>query len=145
MVNLREYREYWERMAACVECVTGVLPVTVDHQMGKKIQALPKDSVTIFVLPPVAESSAKPPDNYREENKCVIFLFAKYDAQRVDSFTVLEQTQPAIEGIKAEMLRDQAVGCPVMRIDVGSIDIAPETELYAGFAGWSIGFNIKSS
>ena len=145
MVNLKEYREYWERMAACVECVTGVLPVTVDNKMGKKIQALPKDSVTIFVLPPVAESTAMTPDNYREDNKCVIFLLAKYDAQRVDSFTVLEQTQPAIERIKGVMLMDQAAGCPVMRIDVGSLDIAPETELYGGFAGWSIGFNIKSS
>lgn len=144
MINLVEYRQYWERMAARIGSITGVLPITLDEQMGKKIQALPADSITLFVLPPLAESRAKNADSFREDNKCVIFLMAKYDPQRRSSFDVLEQTQPIIDLVKECMLVDQSAGCAVMRIDVGSIDTAPETELYGRFAGWSIAFNVTS-
>lgn len=144
MINLVQYRQYWERMAERIGSITGVLPITLDEQMGKKIQSLPADSVTLFVLPPLAESEAKNPDSFREVNKCVVFLMAKYDPQRCSSFEVLEQTQPVIDLVKECMMVDQSTGCPVMRIEVGSIDTAPETELYGRFAGWSIGFNIVS-
>lgn len=144
MINLVQYRQYWERMAQRIGSITGVLPITLDEQMGKKIQSLPADSVTLFVLPPLAESEAKNPDSFREVNKCVVFLMAKYDPQRRSSFEVLEQTQPVIDLVKECMMVDQSTGCPVMKIDVGSIDTAPETELYGRFAGWSIGFNIVS-
>ncbi|MCM1450672.1 MAG: hypothetical protein NC102_00215 [Clostridium sp.] len=144
MTSLARYREYWERMATRVDSIDGALPITLDEQMGKKIQSLPADSVTLFVLPPLAESVAKNADSFREVNKCVVFLMEKYDPQRRSSFDVLEETQPAIERVKKLMLLDQSAGCPVMRIDAGSIDTAPETELYGRFAGWSIGFNIIS-
>lgn len=144
MVNLIHYRQYWERMAARIDSITGVLPITLDEQMGKKIQSLPADSVTLFVLPPLAESSARNADSFREANKCVVFLMAKYDPQRRSSFDVLEQTQPVIDLVKECMMADQSAGCSVMRIDPASVDTAPETELYGRFAGWSIGFNIIS-
>lgn len=144
MINLAQYREYWEGVARRIDSVTGVLPVTIDDQMGKKIQSLPADSVTLFVFPPLAESEAKNADNFKELNKCVVFVMAKYDPQRRNSFDLLEQTQPIIDEVKSILLADQRAGCPVMRIDVGSIDTAPETELYGRFAGWSIAFNVTS-
>lgn len=144
MVNLKDYREYWERVAERLNVPAGVLPLTLDKEMGKKIQGLPVDSFTLFILPPLAESEAKNIDNFKEANQCVIFVMKKYNPQRVDSFAVLEETQPIVEHIKQIMLNDQAAGCPVMRIDAGRIDTAPETELYGNFAGWSIGFNVNS-
>ena len=144
MINLVQYREYWEGVARRVDSLTGVLPVTIDDQMGKKIQSLPADSVTLFVFPPLAKSEAKNVDNYKEVNKCVVFVMTKYDPQRRSSFDVLEQTQPVIDRVKSVLLNDQRAGCPVMRIDAGSIDTAPETELYGRFAGWSIAFNVTS-
>ena len=144
MIDLAAYREYWERVAARVKAITGVLPVTVDEQMGKRIQSLPVDSVTLFVLPPVAESSARSADSFRETNRCVIFVMAKYDPQRVTSFSLLEKTQPVIESVKRIMLDDQSAGCAALSIDGSSIDTAPETELYGRFAGWSVGFNAVS-
>lgn len=144
MINLVQYREYWEGIGRRIGSVTGILPVTIDDQMGKKIQSLPADSVTLFVLPPLAESHARDVDNFKEVNKCVIFLMAKYDPQRRSSFDILEQTQPIIDEIKGMLLDDQRAGCPVMRIDAGTIDTAPETELYGRFAGWSIAFNVTS-
>lgn len=56
MINLVQYREYWERVAARLDCITEVLPVAVDKDMGKKIQALPTGSITLFILPPGGES-----------------------------------------------------------------------------------------
>lgn len=144
MISLTLYREYWERLAGRIEGISGVLPVTVDKSMGDKIKNLPKDSITLFILPPGAEGSGNV-DRFAEKNMCVVFLMAKYDPQRKSAFELLEETQPVIERVKSVMLADQAAGCPVMRIDVASIDTMPETELYGTFAGWSIAFNIKSA
>lgn len=142
MINLLQYREYWERVADRLESVTGVLPVAVDKDMGKKIQALPTGSVTLFILPPGGESDSKNPDAFREANQCVVFVMEKYDPQRKTSFAALESSQKAIEEVKALMLDDLAAGCPVMRFDVSTLNTLPETEFFAGFAGWSIGFKI---
>lgn len=142
MINLLQYREYWERIAARLDSVTGVLPVAVDKDMGKKIQALPTGSVTLFILPPGGESESKNPDAFREANQCVVFVMEKYDPQRKTSFAALESSQKAIEDVKALMLDDLAAGCPVMRFDVSTLNTLPETEFFAGFAGWSIGFKI---
>lgn len=142
MIALQEYREYWERVAGRLDSVTGVLPVAVDKDMGKKIQALPTGSVTLFILPPGGESESRNPDAFREANQCVVFVMEKYDPQRKTSFAALESSQKAIEDVKAMMLDDLAAGCPVMRFDVSSLNTLPETEFFAGFAGWSIGFKI---
>lgn len=142
MINLLQYREYWERVAARIDSVTGVLPVAVDKDMGKKIQALPTGSVTLFILPPGGESDSKNPDAFREANQCVVFVMEKYDPQRKTAFAALESSQKAIEEIKTLMLDDLAAGCPVMRFDVSTLNTLPETEFFAGFAGWSIGFKI---
>lgn len=144
MINLVQYREYWEGVVRRLDSINGVLPVTIDDQMGKKIQSLPADSITLFVFPPLAESNAKSVDNFKEVNKCVVFVMAKYDPQRRSSFDLLEQTQPIIDEVKSLLLGDQRAGCPVMRVEVDSIDTAPETELYGRFAGWSIAFNVTS-
>ena len=142
MINLLQYREYWERVAARLDSVTDVLPVAVDKAMGKKIQALPTGSVTLFILPPGGESDSKNPDAFREANQCVVFVMEKYDPQRKTAFAALESSQKAIEEIKTLMLNDLAAGCPVMRFDVSTLNTLPETEFFAGFAGWSIGFKI---
>lgn len=144
MINLLQYREYWERVADRLESVTGVLPVAVDKDMGKKIQALPTGSVTLFILPPGGESDSKNPDAFREANQCVVFVMEKYDPQRKTSFAALESSQKAIEEVKTLMLDDLAAGCPVMRFDVSTLNTLPETEFFAGFAGWSIGFKITT-
>lgn len=144
MINLLQYREYWERVADRLESVTGVLPVAVDKDMGKKIQALPTGSVTLFILPPGGESDSKNPDAFRESNQCVVFVMEKYDPQRKTSFAALESSQKAIEEVKTLMLDDLAAGCPVMRFDVSTLNTLPETEFFAGFAGWSIGFKIMT-
>lgn len=144
MVNLKEYREFWEDVANVVDEITSLLPVTIDDQMGKKIQGLPKNSVTLFMFPPVSESTARTADNYGEKNNCVIFLLEKFDPLRSTSFEILEKTQPALDRVKALLVKKLGAPCSPMKLDVSSIEIAPETELYGTFAGWSIAFNLLS-
>ncbi len=144
MISLSDYREYWERAVGRVDSISGMMPVAVDRDMGKRIQALPVGSVTLFVIPPGAESESRSVDAFREACQCVVFVMEKYDPQRRSAFDALESSQRAIEDLKAVMLADMAACCPVMRFDVASLNTLPETEFFAGFAGWSIGFKIVS-
>jgi len=142
MINLTAYKEYWERLAQRIPLITGVIPVTVDEAMAKRITSLQKDSVTLFVLPPAAESEAKNIDSFKEENECVVFVMEKYDPQRRETWSVLETSQTVVEELKSKMLDDLAAGCPLMLLDVSTLNTLPETQFFAGFAGWSVGFKI---
>ena len=144
MVNLKRYREYWEGVGKRLHSISGVLPVAIDKDMGKKIQQLPLGSVTLFVLPPGGESEGRNPDAFREWSQGVVFVMEKYDPMRRGSFDVLESSQGAIEDVKRIMRADMATGCPIMNIDLSSLNTLPETEFFAGFAGWSIGFKISA-
>ena len=142
MINLTAYKEYWERLAKRVPLITGVLPVTVDEAMAKRITSLKTGSVTLFVLPPAAESDGKNVDSFKEGNECVVFVMEKYDPQRRDTWSVLESSQAVVEELKSRMLDDLASGCSLMRFDVPTLNTLPETQFFAGFAGWSVGFKI---
>ncbi len=144
MISLSLLREYWEGIAFRISDITGVMPVTVDKEMVKKIQGLATGSITLFFLPPAAQSEAKSADSWRERNECVVFVMEKYDPQRKTSFAVLESTQPAIEAVKSLLLQDLTEPCPLLNIDVSTLNTVPETEFFAGFAGWSLGFRIKT-
>lgn len=145
MINLIRYRQYWERMACRLDYFVEVLPVTIDKEMGKSIQALPTDSITIFMFPPLSESAASNADAFRETNRCVIFLMKKYNPQRRTSYELLEEIQPEIERIKEYMIADQGRPCAPFSIDLSTLETAPETELYGTFAGWSLAFEATSS
>lgn len=144
MINLTLYREYWQRIAAAVNLISGSMPVTVDDEMGKRLSRITTDETTLFYLPPAGQGAGNA-DNFTEGNICVIFIMKKYDPQRSSAFEVLEQTQPIIEAVKRLMLDDLATGCPLMRFEVSTLNTAPETEFYRGYAGWSLGFTVKSS
>lgn len=144
MIGLQQYRKYWEYIAERTGC-TGVLPVTIDNEMSKKIQRLERDSLTLFVFPPLAEAKTAVNDAFREQCQCVVFVMKKYDPQRQTAFEVLEQTQPTVEDVKILLVDHQHFDDRApFRVDVSTIETAPETELYGTFAGWSIGFTAES-
>ena len=144
MLNLKDYRDYWEGVARRVPEISGAMPVTADEAMAKRIMGLSSGSVTLFYLPPAAESEARNADAFRESNECVVFVMEKYDTLRRAAFDVLESSKPAIERVKALMLADMAGGCPLMRFDPATMNTLPETGFFAGFAGWSLGFKVYS-
>lgn len=144
MISLTAYKKYWEDLARCVYGISDAMPVTVDEEMGKRLNNLKKDSVILFYLPPTSSGEGNI-DNFSENNLCVIFIMKKYDPQRETTFDVLAETQPIIETIKRTMLDDMNAGCSPLRIDITTLQTIPETEFYRSFAGWSVGFTVKST
>lgn len=144
MIDLILYRKYWESVAERVNEVNSSLPVTVDEGMAKKILNLAKGTTTLFIFPPTASSKATF-DVWRESNDCVLMVMEKYDPQLRTAFDVLETSQKAIESIKYMMFDDLSSSCSVMKILPETINTMPETEFFAGMAGWSIGFKIETN
>lgn len=145
MIDLKAYAEFWKRAAESrLPAGASLLPVTIDREIGKKIQALPAESLTLFMLPPMAQSSARSSDAYREKCDCVVFLMRKYSPQRVASWDVLAEVLPQVEALKSALLEECGSPCSSLRLDVSSVETAPETELYGTFAGWSLTFSLIS-
>ena len=143
MIDLKDYAEFWRRAVAdALEGAATVLPVTIDREMGKKIQSLPADSLTLFMLPPMAQSSARTADAYWEKSDCVVFLMRKYSPQRVASWDIQSEVLPQVVARKRARLAECGAPCSRMRLDIPSVETAPETELYGTFAGWSLSFSL---
>ena len=146
MIDLKNYRLYWEGVANRIPVITSCMGVTVDEEMGGTLQEILTDSVTLFRIVPNAQTrKGSGVDSYQEDNTCVIFVMTKYDRQRRRAVEVLEVVQPVIECIKELLMEDMASGCPTLAgLDVGTLSTIPETGFYNDFAGWSLGFTLKS-
>ena len=146
MIDLKDYREYWEGVAERISALTSCLGVTVDEDMGPRLQQLGADDVTLFWIVPNAQTrKGACVDNYEEDNTCVVFVMTKYDRQRRSAVEALEVVQPVIESLKGLLIEDMVSGCPTLAgLDVGTLSTIPETGFYNDFAGWSLGFTLRS-
>lgn len=146
MIALSLYREYWEGMAARIEAITDTMGVTVDEDMGPRLQDIATGAATLFWIVPSAQPhKGSDVDNYSEDNICVIFVMVKYDRQRQRATDVLEQVQPIIEQLKQTIIDDKAEGCQLLAgLDVTTLSTIPETGFYGDFAGWSLGFTLNT-
>lgn len=146
MIALAQYRDYWQRVAARVGGIKATMGVTVDEDMGPRLQGIATGAATLFWIVPSAQPHrGSDADNYSEDNICVVFVMVKYDRQRTRAVEALEQVQPIIELLKQTIISDMATGCPALAgLDVTTLSTIPETGFYGDFAGWSLGFTIKS-
>ena len=142
MIGLKEYREFWQEAATRLDGVRSVLPVVIDEEMGKKIQALKgSDLPALFWAPPMAESTeAADADTLAERNTCVVYVMTRYDPLKSSSLEALEETQPAIEALKRLLTGEYSGRCGVINLDPTTFSTMPETRFYRNFAGWSLGF-----
>lgn len=70
----------------------------------------------------------------------------KVDPQRKKSYQVQKETQPVIEAIKTLIREDAMNFHPLMRdLDAASLSTIPESGFYTDFAGWSIGFQFRTT
>lgn len=145
MIALSNYRSYWEGVAQRIEAITATMGVTVDEDMGPRLQNIPAGTATLFWIVPSAQPhKGSDVDNYSEDNICVVFVMVKYDRQRVRAVEALEAVQPVIERVKQMIIDDMAAGCPALAgLDIASLSTIPETGFYGDFAGWSLGFKIN--
>lgn len=146
MIDLKDYRKYWEGVANRIPMITSCMGVTVDDDMGPRLQDIPMETATLFWIVPNAQTrKGAGIDDYQEDNTCVIFVMTKYDRQRRSAVEALELVQPVMECIKGLLIEDMAGGCPTLAgLDVGTLSTIPETGFYNDFAGWSLGFTLKS-
>lgn len=144
MIRLEDYGEYWQEVKRRIPDLTGVMPVTVDEDMTKKIRDLPLGSITLFWIPPHSSGKGTNVDNYTESDVCIVFVMEKYDPSRQESIETLEHTQQAIERVKALILDSQCSACTPLKLAALDLNTMPETKFFAGFAGWSISFHAKS-
>lgn len=143
MIALGNYRDYWEGVGRRLNIDT--MGVTVDDDMGPALQNIAPEMATLFWIVPNAQTHrGSDPDNYSEDNVCVVFVMAKYDRQRVRAVEALEAVQPVIERVKQMIIDDMVAGCPALAgLDIASLSTIPETGFYGDFAGWSLGFKIN--
>jgi len=146
MINLKEYGEYWQDIPQRIPAITRTLGVTVDEEMGPRLQRIKSGEITLFYIVPSAQANkSSDADAYTEENLCVIFLMKKYDPQRDDVVKTLEAVQEVMEELKALLMDDSATGCPALAgLKVTSLSTIPETNFYGHYAGWSLGFTLLS-
>ncbi len=142
MINLTAYKEYWERLAQRIPLITGVIPVTVDEAMAKRITSLQK--VRLLSLSYLQRLKAKQRTLTASRRKTNVWCssWRSTTPNAGETWSVLETSQTVVEELKSKMLDDLAAGCPLMRFDVSTLNTLPETQFFAGFAGWSVGFKI---
>jgi hypothetical protein len=133
-------------VAQRIEAITATMGVTVDEDMGPRLQNIPAGTATLFWIVPSAQPhKGSDADNFSEDNICVIFVMKKYDRQRTRATECLEAVQPIIEAIKQTIIDDMATGCQVLAgLDVSTLSTIPETGFYGDFAGWSLGFTLNT-
>ncbi|MCH5237847.1 MAG: hypothetical protein J1E95_08630 [Muribaculaceae bacterium] len=144
MIHLKDYETFWEEIKKRVPELTGALGVTVDENMAGTIQKLPLGSMTLFWIPPNATGIGKHVDDFRDKEMCIIFVMEKYDPSRKGTMDVLSGTQKAMERVKYLLLDSQRSGCAPIKLADMDLHTMPETKFFAGFAGWSLGFNTLS-
>ncbi len=142
MIDLKEYKSFWEEVSARLEGVRSVVPVVIDEDMGRKIQALKAaDLPALFWVPPMAESTnGSNADALAESNTCVVYVMKRYDPQTSSSLEALIDTQPAIEELKRLLMGEYSGRCGIINLDPTTFSTMPETRFYRNFAGWSLGF-----
>ena len=145
MVNVKEYREYWELYKERIPEIKEVVPMTVEQDMSKKVQDIKSGDLVLFMLVPEVKTEGENADNYSDKNEAVIVLAGKHDPQRGGSYQRIEDIQPYIESIRGYLMEDMAQWCPVLgRVDLSSIRMIPVSTWYNVLAGWMLDFTFEA-
>lgn len=84
MVNVKEYREYWEQYKERIPEISEVVPMTVEQDISKKVQGIRANSLVLFMLVPEVKTDGQSVDDYEHKNEGVVILAGKFDPQRED-------------------------------------------------------------
>ena len=145
MVNVKEYREYWEQYKERIPEISEVVPMTVEQDISKKVQGIKANSLVLFMLVPEVKTDGQTVDDYEHKNEGVVILAGKFDPQRGGSYQRIEEIQPYIEEIFGYILEDMAQNCPVLgQVDINSIRMIPVSTWYNVLAGWMIDFTFNA-
>lgn len=145
MVNISDYRAYWEQYKTRIPAIREVIPLTVEQDISKKVQTIGSGELVLFMVVPEVKTDGENIDNFADKNEGVIFVGKKHDPQRGGSYSCIEELQPVIKDVRDYMLEDMGLGCPVLgKIDINSIRMVPVSTWYNVLAGWMIDFTFES-
>ena len=146
MINLRDYNNYWQRVATRIQAIGSVIPVTIDEDLAHYLSDLQEKQLPVlFVMVPESTGDGVNVDGYNDVCDGIVIIGDKYDPQREGAVASLEQTQDVAEELKQLLLEDTAQGCQVIsQIENHSMKMAPVTNLYTNFAGWLLTFRFWS-
>lgn len=144
MINLKEYARFWEDVRRRVPAVKSTCFVTLEANIADKVMRIRGEQTpTLFFLAPSAELSGNV-DSATARNRCAVMVLEKYSSTTDTAADVLVRTQPVAEDVVGELEELNRCVCEDMQPELSSVNIMPETELLAGWAGWSILFTIDT-
>lgn len=146
MINLREYNNYWQRVALRMQNIGCVIPVTIDEDLAHYLSDLQEKQLPVlFVMVPESTGDGVNVDGYTDVCDGIVIIGDKYDPQREGTVACLEQTQTVAEEVKQLLLEDTAQGCQVIsQVENQSLRLSAVTNLYNNFAGWLLTFRFWS-
>lgn len=146
MINLREYNNYWQRVALRMQNIGCVIPVTIDEDLAHYLSDLQEKQLPVlFVMVPESTGDGVNVDGYTDVCDGIVIIGDKYDPQREGAVACLEQTQTVAEEVKQLLLEDTAQGCQVIsQVENQSLRLSAVTNLYNNFAGWLLTFRFWS-
>ena len=145
MIDLKEYREYFEGMTLLTHGIGSVKLVNVAEDMSYTLTSIRKDDLPVLfvVVPAARESADSEPDSIEEVNDCLLFLMDRADPQRQTALQTLERLHPLMEHLKAHLRADARMACHWLH-GLHGMATMPETGFYTHYAGWSLSFKVDT-
>ena len=146
MINVKTYREYFERAVSEIPELQGCIVVAAEEALAKKIKDIDSFPLLVAVIPS-ADPHTFDSDNFSDSNIALLFVLTRRGKSNYTEETFLddlETTQGIISQLKLLMIADMqdcsSAGHPVMKnLDPGSFHQDPEYN-YLGCDGWSLSF-----
>ena len=144
MIDLKRYAQFWDEVRDRVPGIKSTCFVTLEANIADKVMRIRGEQTpTLFFLAPSAELSGDI-DSTVARNRCAVMVLEKFSSTTATAADILIRTQPVVECVLAELGELCRCVCGEMTPEISTVSILPETELLAGWAGWSILFTIDT-
>lgn len=140
MLRINDFKNICEYFTGQLD-LAGFKICSTEDQASKKLQTLA--GIWLVAVIPSNEFRGGQ-DNYKSLNETIFFIVVK-EANGQSESSELQQyadTQDKIIALKETLFGDNTGYCPQFpNIDINSVQIDPEYNIFAGWLGWSIKFN----
>lgn len=141
MINIIEYKTYWEEMPQREDRLKHVIFGTDESDLKRQLPDIsPEQQPFAFVLIPSAVSSGSQPDNFSETNRALFYVLAKEDSFSLTTFDIQVNTQPVAEAVKEILITDKSPCSMLRNLNEGSFHTDPESAISSKCSGWSVSF-----
>lgn len=140
MIQIRTYSNYLAGLVAAIDGLDGFHLVAEDSHAVDRLRD--KRGVHLLAVIPNAQTGGKL-EGYRDNNSGYLFVLEKRlaDATAAKELDQYEKTQNILLAIRDRIIEAAEDNCePFWRLQVSSIQIDPEYNVFAGWNGYSMLF-----